>query len=311
MKHLPTFLIIGPPKCASTTLHYYLGQHPDVYVPAVKETNFFTHDYYKGLNFYSKYFSDASSAQAIGEATPSYFFLPFALDRIKKDLPNAKLIVLLRNPIDRAFSHWLMFKESGVEKKSFREAIDINIKQLSEFNFEGEEGAKLWDDRRSTINDTEKWERIYLQPGLYAENIKQLYAKFDRTQIKIIFLEDLKNHFNETLESLFEFIGVDKHFHVTDKEQKNFYFNKKYFRLIQSVIGFNAAKSISSILPENIKSVFKQKQHAVKAVPKITVEDRMFLQDFYRPDIKELESILNRDMSGWMINSTQKAALIK
>ena len=126
----PNFLIIGPPKCASTSLYYYLQQHPEIYLSKVKETGFFTHDYYKGTRFYEKYFADAGCAKAIGEATPSYSFLPFAADRIKKLYPDIKLIICFRNPMERAFSNWLMLKDAGVEKAGFREALEINLKQL-------------------------------------------------------------------------------------------------------------------------------------------------------------------------------------
>src|SRR5690348_14667920 len=89
----PNFLILGPPKCASTSLHFYLSQHPEVYMPEEKEINFFTRHYEKGLEFYEQYFSKANGAKAIGEATPAYSFMPFAADRIKKHYPDIKLIL--------------------------------------------------------------------------------------------------------------------------------------------------------------------------------------------------------------------------
>ena len=80
----PNFIILGPPKCASTSLHNYLGQHPQIYTTKVKETRFFSLHYDKGMDYYAEFFKDAGNAKAIGEATPSYAFLPFVADRIKK-----------------------------------------------------------------------------------------------------------------------------------------------------------------------------------------------------------------------------------
>ncbi|MEO8710483.1 MAG: sulfotransferase [Parafilimonas sp.] len=300
MKNLPNFLIIGPPKCASTSLHYYLGQHPDVFVSPTKETNFFTHDYYRGLEFYAQYFSNAKTEKAIGEATPSYFFLPFAADRIKKDLPNAKLIVTLRNPVERAFSHWLMFKEAGVEKKSFRDAIKINLEQMQEYNFEGEKGAEIWEKRKNTADDNDNWPRIYIQPGMYAESLNMYYESFKPEQMHIVFLEDLKKIFSETIKEVFRFLNVDENFMVENTEAKNFYFDKKYFRFLQKLTGIKTARYISGILPSNLKNIFKQKQTAVKVIPKISDEDRAFLQDLFLPDIRQLEKITNRSLENWV-----------
>ena len=299
MIKLPNFLIIGPPKCASTSLHFYLGQHPDIYVSKVKETNFFTHDYYKGLSFYSRYFADAGNAKKIGEATPSYFFLPFAMDRIKKDLPDAKLIVTLRNPVDRAFSHWLMFKEAGVEQKSFREAIEINLEQLNRVSFEGEEGAKLWDSRRYANGD-EKWIRIYIQPGLYATHLERLYSMFNNDQVKVIFLEDIKSDLQQTLQSVFEFLDVDENFTIENTETKNFYFDKKYLRIVQNIAGVRGTKIISGLMPDKIKNIFKQKHNTVKNIPTLSADDRLFLEGILKDNILKTENILGRKTKGWL-----------
>src|SRR6266700_8386700 len=104
----PNFLILGPPKCASTSLHYYLGQHPDIYTSKIKETNFFSLQYQKGIAYYCNFFADAINKRAIGEATPSYAFLPYVAERIKNHFPDIKLILCFRDPAERAFSSWLM-----------------------------------------------------------------------------------------------------------------------------------------------------------------------------------------------------------
>lgn len=299
MKNLPNFLIIGPPKSASTSLHFYLGQHPQIFVSKVKETNFFTHDYQKGLDYYSNFFTGAENAKAIGEATPAYCFLPFVADRIQKDLSHIKLIIAVRNPIERAFSNWLMLWEAGTEKIPFREAVQINLEQLSFAKFENEKGAQLWEERRFMNSDNRNWTRTYLQPGFYAKNLEMYYERFSTGQIKLIFLEDLNSNFDETMKNLFEFLQVDKSFSISDKNEMNFYSNKKYFRILQNVIGYKAAKSISKKLPTGFKALLKQKKNNVKNKPIISNGEYDFVYEIYQNDIDQLEKLTGKNLDNW------------
>ena len=295
----PNFLIIGPPKCASTSLHFYFSQHPEVFVSAVKETHFFTHDYEKGIAFYEEYFRDAANAKAIGEATPSYCFLPFACDRIRLHYPNIKLILCIRNPMERAFSHWLMLWARGVEKASFREAMEINNKQLSYVTFEGKEGAALWNERAKNIDKGEKWPRIYLQPGMYASMIKKLQTQFGQNQLYYYFMDDLKTNFDATLKDLFDFLGVDNSFRIPEKREKNVYKNRKLYKLMSNVLGVQFTKKVGKIVSPSVKSIFKRDKQIIKNAPELKLEDRQFLWNVYKHDIAALEQITQRDLSHW------------
>lgn len=299
MKNLPNFLIIGPPKSASTSLHFYLGQHPEIFVSKIKETNFFTHDYEKGLDYYTTFFAGSEYAKAIGEATPAYCFLPFVADRIQQNLPNVKFIIVARNPIERAFSNWLMLWEAGTEKIPFRQAVKINLEQLLYVNFENEKGAQLWEERRFMNSDDKNWSRTYLQPGFYAKNLEMYYKRFSPEQIKLVFLEDLNSNFDATMENLFAFLKVDKNFIVSVKDEMNVYFNKKYFRLLQTVIGYKAAKSISKKLPTGFKTLLKQKKNSVKNKPVISKEDYDFVYEVYQKDIEQLEHLTGKKLEHW------------
>lgn len=294
----PNFLIIGPPKCASTSLHYYLGQHPEIYTSKTKETFFFVKDYEKGMAFYEKYFEDAGKAKAIGEATPVYAFLPFVADRIKKHYPEIKLILCFRNPMDRTFSSWLMQKGMGVEKASFREAIDINLKQLSYINLEGDEGVKAWKDSVGNFEAGESRLRTYLQAGFYSKIIKSYEKRFRPEQIKIIFMEDIKDHFDATMKELFTFLNVQDDFIVPNKEVVNFYFERKGNKISNKIIGIKATKFIAKRLPKNFKNIFKNRWK-VKETPRISAEDRQYCWEILKEDIAELEKITGRDLSSW------------
>ncbi|MBA4318316.1 MAG: heparan sulfate glucosamine 3-O-sulfotransferase, partial [Flavobacterium sp.] len=106
---LPNFLIIGAARCATTWISENLSQHPDIFIPPLKELHFFDTHYEKGIAYYESYF-DNRSEKAVGEATPAYLYFPNISSLIQQHLPNVKLIASIRNPVDRAFSHYLYLK---------------------------------------------------------------------------------------------------------------------------------------------------------------------------------------------------------
>lgn len=292
----PTFLIAGPPRSASTSLYYYMCQHPQVYMSPAKETEFFTRDYYKGTDFYQQYFKKAGNAVAIGEATPAYSFLPFAADRIQAATPNVKLIFCFRNPVERAYSHWLMLYNEGIEEKNFSEAIRINKNQLRYINFEGDAGAELWNKTAAHKKKEADWIRPYLHPGMYAASLKMYMKRFNTDNIKVIFTDDLKNNFDKTMQDLFTFIGVNNSFIVPVKTIQNASGDKKIYRLLASMFGFNVAGAVSKYVPASVKKIFRKEKSAHTSFSR---EDALLLWQIYKPDIEELSKITGRDLSPW------------
>lgn len=299
MTMLPDFLVVGPPKCASTSLYFYLNQHPKIFMSPEKEINFFNRHYDKGLAFYEKFFTKANAGQKIGEATPEYGFLPFAADRIKGTLPGSKIIFSYRNPAERAFSDWLMLWDAGVEIDNFKTAIDYNIKQMQTISYDGEKGAAVWFDRVNHLRQGEKWVRSYIQAGMYGQMLKKYLSLFPAEQIKYIFLDDLKNDFDNSMKSIFTFLGVDNQFIIPDKEDKNFYYDRKAYRYLIKIIGIKPARRIAHLMPEKFKNVFKQKKGRVKAKPELADEDRNRLTAIFKPDIQLLEELTGQNLSHW------------
>lgn len=294
----PNFIIIGPPKCASTSLHFYLGQHPQVFTAKVKETRFFSLHYSKGMEYYAKNFEDAGNAKAIGEATPSYSFLPFVADRIKTHFPEIKLVLCFRNPLDRAFSSWLMQKGMGKELLPFREAIDVNLSQMKYITLEGEEGEKTWTNATGNFSTDEKRLRTYVQGGMFAEILNSYYKRFAPSQIKVVLLDDLKNDFDGTMSSLFSFLGVDDSFIVPNKEIVNFHFDRKANKITNKLFGIKGTRYLIDITPKFIKDRLK-KSWKTKEPPRLGMEDRLYLWDIYKDDIAELEKIMGRSFASW------------
>jgi len=193
---LPDFLIIGFPKCGTTSLYEYLIQHPDIHPPVGKEIDYFDRLYHKGLNWYKVRFPVIFQKNYInkilgkkfltGEATPRYIIHPHAPKRIKKIIPNSKFIVLLRNPVDRAFSHHQMNLKNDYEYCSFDEAIK-NEKKRIEGRYE-----KMIKDQNYYSWDYDLF--AYMQQGIYFDKIKKWFDVFPKEQF--LFLQSeifLKN----------------------------------------------------------------------------------------------------------------------
>ena len=176
LRHLPHFVIIGAQRGGTTSLYRYLTEHPDVGPAWRKEVHFFDHNYAKGMNWYRAHFPRRDEAQVAGEASPNYLFHPAVPERSARALPNAKFIALLRNPVDRAFSHYHMMSRRGIEALSFEDAIDQEDQRLSASD---DPGSLAW--RHYS----------YLRRGLYEDQIRNWLRVFPRDRLLILKSEDL------------------------------------------------------------------------------------------------------------------------
>ncbi len=199
---LPTFLIIGATKAGTTSLHHYLGQHPEIFMLPQKETNFFAQDSalclldrtVRDSDEYRTLFAEAGDAKAIGETSPAYLAVPDSPELIRKMIPDAKMIVILRNPVERAYSHYLMRGRQGKEKRE---------------NFEECLAVEDLDPMRS-----------YKSRGFYGEQLARYRAQFPRERLKIFLYEDFVESPLTVLEECLKFLDVDPTF-VPDMSQKH------------------------------------------------------------------------------------------
>lgn len=188
---VPDFYIIGVEKAGTSSLFGYLTQHPYIYAPITKEINFFSKYYSKGNDWYKvcfpskfqKFFKNISGGKFItGEASVRYFDYPHSLNRLRKFTPNAKLILMLRNPIDRAFSEFASTSRTGRETLSFQEAINS-------------EESRTSDEYNKMLNNENYFHETffrfaYLKRGIYADNLERWFKIFPREQFLIIKSED-------------------------------------------------------------------------------------------------------------------------
>ncbi len=208
-RFLPDFLIIGAQKCGTTSLFQWMSQHPQIVKPFAKELHFFD-KYYWGSTWYRACFPTKRAArkctpvdlpQVAGEASPSYMFHPHAAARAANLLPHAKCIAILRNPVDRAFSHYQHEKRFKREMLSFEDAIEMEPQRL---------GAELERMKnRNGYQSSAVQHFSYLRRGQYAEQLAEWSNRFGEKQLKVIISEEIFAKPADTLAAVFDFIGVN------------------------------------------------------------------------------------------------------
>lgn len=301
---IPNFLVGGPPKGASTSLYFYLKQHPEIYASPVKQTRFFSVFYDKGIDYYLKtYFSGVKDEKMVGEATPTYFLLPYVAKRIYDFNPDMKIIFCLRNPVERAFSGWSMRVNNGTEHLPFKEAMEENFKQRQHLKFETEEEGRVWQEdmlRDDRLEETGS--RTYLEGGMYSYNLKAYLKYFPQEQIKVIFMEDLQKDVRKTMKEVYAFLGVDPDFVIPNIEKKNTY-KKSKIKLLDPILGKNKklSKVIANMLPGAVKKKVLDTMYVEGSKKKITPEDKQIAYGYFKEDINELERLLKKDLSHWKI----------
>ena len=209
---LPDFLIIVAARSGTTSLYEYLTQHPSVIPGVGKEIYFFDKKFAKGINWYKSFFPTKITKSRLenqqkrkcltGEATPRYLHYYHSPKRVFDLIPNIKLIVLLRNPINRAYSHYQMEVGSGNEKSSFEDAIE-------------QEEDRIRDDMRKMEKDENFYSvyfyrKAYLNRGIYADQLERWFKYFPREQFLILKSEDLYSDPAKTYEQVLDFLGLTK-----------------------------------------------------------------------------------------------------
>jgi hypothetical protein len=192
-RQLPDFVIIGAQRGGTTSLYRYLIEHPDIEPASRKEVHFFDGNYERGMDWYRAHFPLQGASRLTGEASPSYLFAPAAPARIRAALPQARYIALLRNPVDRAFSHYQLMVKRGIEPLSFEEAIAAEPERLTGT---GDPFTLAW--RHFS----------YIRRGLYAEQLERWLASFPREQLLVLKSEDFYAEPAATLRQTQAWLGL-------------------------------------------------------------------------------------------------------
>jgi hypothetical protein len=279
---LPNFLVIGAIKSGTTSLHRYLGRHPQVFTTKRKELEFFTADprvgtWERGLRWYEELFEDAGDAIAVGEASISYTQYPLIQGvpaRIAQVLPDVRLIYLVRHPIERMVSHYWMRRRNGREQEGL---IDNALHPGSH----------------------------YLDISRYAMQIEQYLEDFPLERVLVVKSEDLRVEREATLARIFTFLGVDPGLmpEVPRREYGRGQDHRRTRRPVDSALrhvpGYRVLAKVS---PAPLK-VLKRRLTTEQTVsrPSISSSLKQELEDTLRDDVRRLRGYMREDFDGWGI----------
>lgn len=309
MRKGPDFLIVGAPKCATTSLFHYLGQHPQVYTPVVKEPHYFRSPpgfHAPTVEHYFALFADKQEGQVAGEASTSYLFEEEAPQRIKALLGPVKIIALLRNPADRAFSHWQYNVNRGLEPLSFAEALAAEKERMA--------SPCALPINRGGYPST----FFYFHVGLYYHQVKRYLEMFGRERVYVgifeYFVRDPALHCQE----IFRFLGIDPNFTPLVKvyNAPQTYRSKR----LRSWLTTERPRWLEQLylqLPQGVRNIIFASLKKVywanmKRVPprRLEMSIRLELLRRYEADIRELETLLQRDLSIWLADLASHDASI-
>ena len=312
---LPNFFIVGAPKTGTTSLHKYLSQHPQIYMSPVKEPCYFATDvrvervsdalqatatrheeelraYLNGpmsgpaptgiiteWTDYLKLFRNVGAEKAIGEASVCYLWSTTAAANIHARVPDAKIIMILRDPAERAYSEYLMGVAEGLVSAPFRAQIE-----------------------RAMASTDRRFGPLYpfLENGSYYDQVKRYFDLFPRANIHILWYEQDWRQPPLLLKSIFQFLGVDSNFEgdVARRAREGNVPRSiaSYSLLKRSPLGQRIKNAIPQAARQRLKNLLFKKG----ASAAMDSRDRSFLRDYYRDDIGRLSLLVDRDLSNWL-----------
>ena len=315
MEKKANFFVVGTVKGGTTSLHRYLDQHPDIYMSPIKETNFFSRfdineanfsrDYAHDVNVdlkkylegnmehtihiahvtqpddYARLFKNVTNESIIGEISNSYLLYEQTPREIYKYNPAAKIAMILRNPVDRAYSQYVMNVRLGktMEKDFLKEIITDDQKAV-----------KGWGANHQ-----------YLMVGMYYEQVKRYFDIFNQEQIKVYLYDDYRKNQQEVVKDLYDFLGVDKDFEANMSEKHNEAGVPKFRKLNYLINQFGIISWAKRNMPRAWREPFKKAFYSnhKEEIPTIQPHEQQWLLDYYLKDIKKLEQLLARDLSIW------------
>ena len=295
------FIVIGAQKAGTTSLYHYLKPSPEVYLPPEKEAPFFYLNkfYENGWEWYVKqYFSNAPENRLWGKVTPSYMSDLRVPERLYQEMPNIKLIVLLRNPIDRAISHYKMAVKRGEEKESFSQVLSKRL----EPSYLGES--------RSLTGETKNYNaNRYFVLGEYGRILEQYFSFFKEKQILVLFTENLSQDPKSTLICISNFLGIDYNYQAPI--HRRYHVGGTKTRLPwkgNQLTNSSIFQFFMSILPDHKGEILKRRflfwYNIWNTMPdpesiELSESDRKKLTEFYYKDVKKIQELLSLELIPW------------
>ena len=307
----PNFFIVGAPKCGTTSLHEYLQRHPDVFMPYYKEPHFFGSDL-EGSRFlqfrskprkYLKLFRDVRGETRIGESSPWYLASTQAAQEVHSYDPQAKIIIMLRNPVDMMYSMWSQFRYSGNEQiEGFEQALAAEAQRR--------DGKCI---RRAAHCITGLY---YRQMTRFSEQVKRYYDRFGKDQVKVIIFDDFRADTPRVYRDVLEFLDLDKSVAIEfgirnpNKEVRLAWLQKL---IVSTGFSLMLLKDRLTFLATTSRlAPYAYRTRAVEGViaaytryerrSPLTRETRRQLATEMAGEIDSLSAMLDRDLSHWYTN---------
>ncbi len=272
---LPTFVIAGAQKCGTTTLHHLLGHHPQIFMTPRKEIHYFDWHWDEGLDWYSHHFMPRKGHRHAGESSPTYMYHAESRERMVKTLPDVKVVIILRNPTERAYSHYWHSRRKGFDTLStFEEAINS--------------------ERRRTATDhiRRRGHFSYVDRGHYIDQLEALEDAIGRSQLHVLLLEDLINDQEAAVTAVLRFLRV--------RTRYGFGFGRRYATPQGAVVARSSSPELSPLpAARNGTDTCGSEIARAGAYPPIDPSTRAHLIEHYRPYNDRLSSWLGRDVSHW------------
>ncbi len=277
----PTYIGIGAQKCASTWLHRILAEHPEVSVPQIKELDFFSYRYDHGYQWYERCFQSDKPARARGEISPSYFAEPTVPERVARYLPNAKILLSLRDPVERALSN---------HRHEVREG------HLT--------GADLSFETGLANNP------MYVEQGLYATHLKNWLRHFPRTAILVVLMEDIESDPLAVSKTVYQFLEVEQGYvpaGLGNRYNRSFATRWSPLGAIKDVV-YSATRlpGLRWLWDTAARAGLRSLYRGINNVPSSSVipepspQTLLQLRQRFAPEIRELETIIGRSLATWL-----------
>ena len=295
MSKWPNLFIVGAQKAGTSSIHEYLNQHPQIFMSPLKEPGFFhgsvskyTEPYViRNEEIYLNQFKKANNEIFVGEST-SYLQDPNSPKLIAEKITDCKIIIVLRNPIDRVFSHYFHHVRSGIEKRSFSEMIREDSFVDYELN------CKYNEKNRNIPN--------IIQRGFYSDQISRYCDKFGENNVKIFIYEEFNKNYRKLIKDLLKFLGLNLNFDFNEITYNTFQVPKGGLEksiLDNKMVRVLSNKIFSSKTRLNLAKKFFYEKNSRK--PQMLPDDRIFLQDLYQKDILKTQKYLGIQLP-WLSN---------
>jgi hypothetical protein len=289
---LPNFIIVGAAKAGTSSLAHWLRGHPEAFVVPEKELYFFEHDerWAQGVDWYRAQFAEAGEARAVGEATPNYMFRFEAAERMASVVPGARLIALLREPGDRAYSHYWHWRLRKVaERRSFGEAV-------------AEEMAR---PPRAFEDPDDRHDPQYLARGRYLPQLKRLCEYFPRESLQVLLLDDLEKRPAEAFARVCAFLGVNADV-VPENVGRSY--NQSFAFRPAFLARFMARYRVGRFMPGRTGALVRRLMTGPEeGYAPMGADVRATLTEHFAADNAELGEWLGRDLSHWGVPAPELA----